>query len=336
MGAKLLFTSNAILPIVLLILVGYALKRIKLLPRDFFPLLNKLCFRCCLPCLLFFNVYNVQSFGEIAEYGSVVAFAIVSILAFFVIGFVICVLSTKNSSQRGVILQATYRSNYAIIGISLALSLNAEPKAAAIASVISSVTIPLFNVLATISLTIFSRENEQRFDFLNFAKKIATNPLILGCATGFVVLFVRNFLPLNPVGEPIFTIQKNLPFVYKTLQMLANSASTIALIALGGNFEFSAVARLGRLIAIGTSMRIVVCPLVCLLLAYKFGFSSNEFPALIALYGTPIAVSSVPMAAEMGGDAELAGQLVVWTSLFSAFTLFATIFICANAGIFLV
>lgn len=334
MGAKLLFTGNAVLPIVLTILVGYALRRVRLLPREFFPLLNKLCFRCCLPCLLFYNVYNVRSLGEIADYGPAVAFAVASIMSFFALGIVFALASTKIGARRGVLAQTAFRSNYAIIGISLALSLSDEPRPAAIASVLSSVSIPLFNVLATIALTVFSNEGGKRAEFARIIRKIATNPLILGCAAGFAVLAVRPLIPVGEDGLPLLSLKGDLPFVYKTLQMLAGASSTVALIALGGNFEFSAVARLGRLIALGTAMRVVVCPLICLAAAYRLGFRGDEFPALIALFGTPIAVSSVPMATEMGGDAELAGQLVVWTSLFSALTLSATIFICAQAGIF--
>lgn len=63
------------------------------------------------------------------------------------------------------------------------------------------------------------------------------------------------------------------------------------------------------------------------------GFGSLEFPALFAFYGTPLAVSTVPMSSEMGSDGELTGQIVVWTTLVSAFTLFGIIFACAQHGI---
>ena len=330
----MIFTCNAVLPIILTIATGYFLKKIRLLPKDFFPLLNKLCFRCCLPCLLCYNVYNLREIKEIAAALPVVIFAVASILCFFFIGLLISIFSTKDNSQRGVMLQAAFRSNYAIIGLSLSLSISSEPKASAIASVLSSVSIPLFNILATIALSVFCSKNEKKGRISNMLKKIATNPLILGCATGFVFLLIRAALPKNDSGEAIFLLSRDVPFAFKTLQNLALAASTIALIALGGNFELSAVSRLKKLIAIGTFSRVILCPLVCLFFAYAVGFRATEFPALIALYGTPIAVSSVPMAAEMDGDAELAGQLVVWTSLCSAFTLFLTIFFCAKIGIF--
>lgn len=339
---KFLFTCNAVLPIVLVIFAGYALKRAKVLPTGFFPLLNKLSFRCCLPCLLFYNVYSVQNITEILRYTSVVVFAVISILIFYALGFFVSVISTKDPRQRGVLLQAAFRSNYAIIGISLASSLCAgdfqEP--VVVASILSSVSIPLFNILATVALTVFIENNGRKKSVSSFFStaisifvKICKNPLIQGVLLGMLALLVRFLIPEGDDGQKIFTVKRNLPFIYKTLQMLATSASTIALLALGGNFEFSAVSRLKRLILVGTFMRVIICPAACLFAAYRFGFRSLEFPALIALYGTPIAVSSVPMAAEMGNDSELAGQLVVWTTLASAFTLFATIFACTSLEI---
>ena len=72
-----------------------------------------------------------------------------------------------------------------------------------------------------------------------------------------------------------------------------------------------------------------------LVIAYFLGFKgSTQFAILIALFATPIAVSSAPMAAQMGQDEELAGQIVVWTSALSAFSLFVIIMICASIGIF--
>ena len=125
----------------------------------------------------------------------------------------------------------------------------------------------------------------------------------------------------------------NLAFVYKTISMLSGSASTVALLALGGNFTFSAVSRLKYKIIVGVLVRTILCPLICLSAAYMLGFVSLEFLALIALYGTPLAVSTVPTSSEMGSDGELAGLLVVWTTLVSAFTLFGIIFACAQHGI---
>ena len=334
MLSNLFFTLNAVMPIILVIAAGYFLKTIRLFDEKFFPLLNKLCFRCCLPCLLFFNVYNVDNISEISQYGRICIFAVVSTLIFFLLSLMVTMATVKDDRQKGVMIQCAYRSNYAIIGISLAMSISAgDDRPVVAASILSSVSIPLFNVLAIIALSLFVKENGKKVTLLSVVKKIVTNPLILGVAAGFVCLLLRFVIPSDEAGRKYFTIKQNLPFIYKTVSMLAQAASPIALLALGGNFKFSAVAKLKNKIIAGVISRTILCPLVCLTAAYFLGFRELEFPALIALYGTPLAVSTVPMSAEMGSDSELAGQLVVWTTLTSAFTLFAIIFTSAQLGI---
>ncbi len=339
MLAKLFFTCNAVLPIILTILVGYVLKLLKVFPLDFFKLLNKLSFRCLLPTLLFYNVYSVSNLGEIRHYGKISLFSFTAILVTFIIAAILAALFIRDERQKGVMVQAAYRSNNAIIGISLVMSLvNGEAKAVAVASILSSLFIPMFNVLAVLSLTMFMSQqgdsDKKQFNGSDIIRKIITNPLILGCAMGFVVLIIRSFIPVGQDGTPVFTIKNNLPFLYKTIQSVAGSSTPIALIALGGTFTFSAVSRLKKLISVGTAARVVIVPLIVLACAYMLGFREVEFPALIALFATPTAVSSVPMAAEMNNDDELAGQLVVWTSISSAFSLFAIIFACTQVGIF--
>lgn len=336
---KLFFTCNAVFPIILTILVGYVLKILKVFPEDFFKLLNKLSFKCSLPVLLFYNVYNVDKLSDIANYGKVCAFSFIAIMTAFLIPAVVFAFAIKDKRQKGVMVQAAYRSNNAIIGLSLVTTLvNGEKNAIAVVSILSSLFIPLFNILAVISLTMYMNEDGKKIDFKAMIKKILTNPLIIGCGIGFVCLIARYFIPVkvNSAGNevPLFTIKENLPFVFSTVTMIANCATPIALIALGGTFTFSAIAKLKKLIVTGTFLRVFLVPVVVLVCAYFFGFKEVEFPALIALFATPTAVSSVPMASEMNNDDELAGQLVVWSSIMSAFTLFGIIFACTQIGIF--
>ena len=60
----LVFAANAVLPIVLMIVLGYVLKRIGLLSAPFLEVGNKLTFRVLLPAMLFYNVYQIESFSE--------------------------------------------------------------------------------------------------------------------------------------------------------------------------------------------------------------------------------------------------------------------------------
>ena len=106
---------------------------------------------------------------------------------------------------------------------------------------------------------------------------------------------------------------------------------------LGAQFEFSAIKGLRREIITGVLYRTVLAPVLGVGVAYLFfgdRFGGAHFAAFVALFATPVAVSSLPMAQEMGNDAELAGQYVVWTTLVSALSIFLASLWLKQVGIF--
>lgn len=335
----LLFALNAILPIILLILLGYFLKEKQFLDEVWFKKGNKLVFRICLPCLLFSNVYNIQSFSAINW--SVVLYSEIAIIAIFFLGLLLVKLTVPDHRQKGVVLQCIFRSNFAIIGLTLAESLGGA-EGVGIAAVLSAFSIPTFNILAVISLTVFLKEDAagQKTNLGDILLKIAKNPLIIGVACGLVCLGIRSILPTAADGSPVFSLSKSLPFLYTSISNLSKISSPLALIILGGLFDFSAVKGMLKEIIIGTVGRVVFVPLTVIGLAVILSrytnivaFDSTVYPALIALFGSPVATSSAIMAQEMDNDGVLAGQLVVWTSIASIFTIFLTVLILRNLGL---
>ncbi len=334
----LIFALNAILPIILLIFFGYFLKRKNFLDEAWFKKGNKLIFRVCLPFLLFTNVYNIESFTAINW--SVVIYSEIAIFTVFFLGMLLVKLTIPDDRQKGVVLQCTFRSNFAIIGLTLAESLGG-PEGVGIAAILSAFSIPTFNILAVIALTMFNKgENGQRIDFKNVLKKIATNPLIIGVVCGLAALGIRALLPAGADGTPVFSLSGNLPFLYTAISNVAKISSPLALIILGGLFDFSAVKGMLKQILIGTLSRVVAVPglvlgIAVLLSKYTtiLNFDATVYPALIALFGSPVAVASAIMAQEMDNDGTLAGQLVVWTSILSIFTLFFFILILRGLGL---
>ena len=121
------------------------------------------------------------------------------------------------------------------------------------------------------------------------------------------------------------------------IQYLSNLAIPLALLVLGAQFEFSAVSSLRREIIFGTLIRTVIVPLFAIGVAYIFfrdRFSAAHFASFVSVFATPVAVPSVPMVQEMGGDVTLAGQLVVWSTLVSALTVFLVTFLLRLGGAF--
>ena len=324
-----LFACGAVLPIVLLIVLGYLLKRVMMLGEPLLSGLNRVCFHVLIPLMLFRNIYGGDSITPTDV--QAVLFSTVAILAVFAAGWVLVRVAVKQPLQKGVLLQAVFRSNFAIIGLPLATTLFGEAGART-AALLSMVTIPLFNVLAVISLSVFVGDGAKKPSAREVLHNIITNPLILGVLAGVLVLALRALFARLGWAFRL----TDIPGLYDAIDMAASAATPLALLVLGGQFELSAVRQLARPIVLGSVMRLVVVPAAALLAAHALfpGFGGAEYASFVALFGTPTAVSGAVMASEMGGDGKLAGQLVVWTTLGSAFTLFFFIALLRAAGVF--
>ena len=329
---SLIFAINAVAPIIAMVAIGYILKRIGFMTPEFAKAANKLVFRLFLPAMLFLNIYNIQALGGM-DFGYVI-YVLAAVFVIFLVSLPLILTVTKPAPRRGALLQSVFRSNYALIGIPLSQALFGD-KGAAVATLLSAVTIPSFNILAVISLSIF-RPNGGKPSVTKILLGIIKNPLIQAVFAGLAVVGIRAVLAHFGVGFRLTSIGP----LFKVLNYLANMATPLALLVLGAQFEFSAVSSLRREIVFGTLMRTVAVPVFGLGCAYilrelhVIPLEGEHFAAFVAVFATPVAVSSVPMAQEMDSDVTLAGQLVVWTTLVSALTVFLSAFILRLVGIF--
>ena len=328
---SLLFAVNAVAPIVLMIAIGYALKRIGWMNASFAKTANKLVFHVFLPSMLFLNVYKIDAIGGIDL--SYILYCVVVLLIIFALSIPTVIAVAQKRERRGVLLQGAFRSNYALIGIPLAKSLFGD-SGVMIASLLSAAVIPLFNVLAVLSLSLFRTTEGEKPKLRNILSDILRNPLIQSIVLGVIVLGVRALFVKLGIA---FRLTDIAP-LYKTLTYLSNIATPLALLVLGAQFEFSAIAELRREIVFGTLMRTVIVPILGIGTAHLFfkeQFGGAHFAAFVAMFATPVAVSSVPMAQEMDGDVPLAGQLVVWTTLASGVSVFLIALFLRATGIFI-
>ena len=329
----LIFSLNAVLPILLLISFGYILKRLRFFDERFLQIGNKFVFRVALPALLFYTIYSIDNLGSINW--PVVLYAVIAVLILFSLGLFLALTLVKDKRQRGVLIQAVFRANFAIIGIPIANALGGL-EAVSVVALIAAVIVPMMNVLAVIALTLFVHNgNEVKHPFRSTLLNIVKNPLIIATFLGLLALWIRSYIPIDPAtGHPAFSLQYNLVFLYTAISWVAQVASPFALIILGGTFEFIVIKHLAKEIFYGTFSRVVLAPLITLSLAVFlskhttfFNFSAAEYPALIALLASPTAVSGAIMAKEMNNDEVLAVQYVVWTTTLSILSLFVIVFI---------
>ena len=303
-----LFSFSIVFPLFGLCIIGFFLRRADILDDAFCTKGNLFCFKLAIPCLLFTNTYS----GSVEQINPslmlYVAGLQVSIIVIF--GLIIPIFF-KNNATRGAIIQAIFRSNSALFGLPLAISLAGEPAAMTI-SIILAVYVPMCNFLAVILLEIFKPKEEQKgIDFRNMLKSIVTNPMIISTAIALVFLFSGVHLP-----QPLYDLTASV----------AKIATPLALIILGATFNLQKAA--GNAVQLGTIClgRLVIVPAAILALSIYMGCWTNiEIISLLTTFFGPVAVVSYAQAIISHSDGELAGQAVVMTTLVSMVTV--TLFI---------
>ena len=325
-----IFALSAVAPIVLMVVIGYVLKSMGWIGQRFAKEANKVVFRVLMPVMLFVKIYAMNDFSGFDP--MFIGYAVIALLIVFAISVPASIVVARAKDRRGVLIQAAVRSGYSLIGIPLAESLYGAEGALA-ATILSAAVIPVFNVLAVISLTALGDDSGKKPSVGKIILDIIKNPLILGIAAALVCVLVRGMF----VNAGISFRLSNIGPLFTVLNYLSTMAIPLALIVLGAQFEFSAVSSLKREIIFGVIVRTIVVPTFALGIAYFFfreHFNAAQFATFVALFATPVAVPSVPMVQEMGGDVTLAGQLVVWSTLASAFTVFMFTFLLRLGGAF--
>lgn len=321
-----LFALGAIIPLILIVAIGYFLKRRGIFSASVAKSVNKIVFRVLIPATVFLNIYEINDIGQIDM--TYIIYVAVATLIVFLLSLWLSGVITKRQERRGVMSQVMYRSNYALIGLPLVESICGS-EGLAEAALLSVVSVSMFNVFAVISLSAFG-ENK-RINVGKIFVDILKNPLIQAIIVALAMLAVR----MAFVNFNISFRLSNIKPLFTAIKYLSASATPVALLCLGAQFEFSAIKGMRREIVWGTLIRTVIVPAVAIGIAYLcFDFSAGVFAALIAAFATPVSVSSAPMAQEMGCDSVLAGQLVLWTTAVSSVTLFLFIYALKVLNVF--
>ena len=302
---------DAVLPIFGLILLGYAAKCMGLLDRDDVRKMNKVFFRFFLPVMLFYSLYTSDL--STAVQPALVAYALGCTLLIFFVSLVIAARLEPERSRRGVIVQALFRSNLVFIGLPVVESLMGAENLGPVVLLIATV-VPLFNILAVIVLEYYGGERTRPGRlFLDILK----NPLILGSLAGFLALISGLKLPL-----PLETLARQMN----------QACSPVMLFMLGAFLQLSGLKRDLRAVLWISAGRLLIVPAVTLLPAVLLGWRGVALASLLPVFASSTAVNSFTMAQQMGGDAELAGNIVVATSALCSLTLFFWCFLFKSLG----
>ena len=304
---------NAVLPIFIIMALGYLARRCGALKRSDVPKLNKLAFYYFLPVMLFYNIYSSDISHAIQP--KLLAFAAIAVLLEYVMSLAFVMLTEKDNAKRGVKIQGMYRSNFVIIGIPLAGSLVAGADLAPVVMLIS-VVVPMYNMIAVITLEVFSGGKPKMGELL---LKIIKNPLIIGTLVGIFFLLTGIKLP---------------EAIVSAVRQIGGAANPLMLFLLGAFFEFGGLKNRIRDVALVSTVRLIIMPAIFLTAAALLGFRGVEFAGLIAIFASATAIASFTMVQQMGGDDELAGDIVVTTSAFCSLTMFGWSLLFKSLGVF--
>ena len=308
-----LVSVNAVAPFMILLGIGYLAIRSRLADRAFMNRLNALNFRLFFPFMMFNSIYGANPEDmpslKLILTGVVGLVVLVALLLLAVPRFV------KENPRRGVIIQAMFRSNLVIYGIPLTVSVFGAARSS-VCGMMVLIMVTLFNVFSVVVLELFREGGKVRPGPLLLG--LVKNPLLQGSAVGLLFYLFRLRLPA---------------FIASPVSSLASLATTLAMIVLGANLVFEEIKKNRRTIFLVLAVRLVLLPLVMLPAAWLVGLRGVELFLILMIFGTPVAAASYPMAQNMGGDGQLAGQLVFVSTVASLGTIFLFIYALSRLGL---
>lgn len=320
MWESFIYSFNSVMPIVLLVLIGMFLKKIKFLNETYCDIADKLVFNVALP---FESIRSISG----TDFRVIFSSENMTVTVFFFVGIVLAFIAScigvrfllKENSQRSVFVQGAVRGNFAIFALPLAGNMFGEEGRVA-AAMLLPVVIVMYNVLAVIGFSVFAPAEDGKKTpleiFVQIVKSTVKNPLIIGIFAALCLSFLKTSAGVV------------LPaFMMGTIEDVAALAVPLSLISIGVNFKPETLKR-----GLGLSVwcmlaKNIVLPAVALTVGILMGFRGIPLTMILVSFGGPTAVSSYIMAKNMHGDAELASKILLLTTVCSLGTIFMFIFI---------
>ena len=313
MLSNFIVSVEAVFPMFAIMAVGVLIKKVGLITPAEQKRFNRIIFICCFPPMMFMNLYGKNIADAINV--KLLVYAVSILLILYAVTVIIVLKIEKSPKSRGAMIQAIYRSNFVIMGIPIVQNVFGRGDLA-LTAVVVTVVVPIFNILAVVTVEVFRGSKPE---FKTILIDLAKNPIIIGAVLGVLSIVFRIKLPT---------------FIENPINLMGEAATPMTLLLLGASFSFDSVAKEKRNLIVCLVGRLVFFPLIGLGGAILMGFRGVALLTLVAMLAAPSAVTSYTMAQSMDSDYELAGNCVIFSSLFSCLTMFLWIFILKSMGMF--
>ena len=310
---NLLFSLNIVMPLFLLMVLGFCLRRSGFVRAEFFQYGTKIVFYIGLPLSLLRSVSSTD-IEQLLDFGLIAFTAVVAIAALVVI-WPLARLFIKDKGILGAFVQGSYSANVAFLGIPLLMNLGGDAGLARAALVIT-VSVPIFNAGTVLVLAAYT-DSETKITMKDVAGNIIKNPLIIGIAAGVAFVAVGLRLPAA---------------VETTMDSIAGMAAPLALICIGGGVVFQGFDKRFKYAMAASVVKVLITPIIFIAAGYSLGFRGIDLAAIMMLGGTPSAIAGYVTVVQMGGDGYTAGTIIVISTAMSAVTLTAFVYFLSVTG----
>lgn len=304
-------TVNGIVPVFLVIFLGMFFNRLRFFSEVTKEEIIKLVYYVGTPVLLFHTISKTDLYQSFQP----------SLILFFtgvVIGYLFLLIFLtsfiKDPTKKAAVVQIGFRSNFAIVGIPLAMNLMNEDGVSMTAVSLAFVTI-LYNVSA---VTMLSYYGKQERNLGKLFLSVLKNPLIIGTILGLCFSLFQ--IPLPVVLE-------------KSMETLGQIASSMGLLMIGASVTMNGFGENRGYIALAVFFRNLLAPLLYLTTAILLGFRGDALTITAILSATPAAVNCFVMAKKMGADPQISAYGVSLTSIFSIGSVFISIYFLKFFGL---
>lgn len=290
-----------VLPVFVLIAIGYGLRKSDFLPDATWRPIEKLSIHILYPGFLIPAIWNADLSGGSA--GAAGASAVIAVLIVAAATFMAKPLMTVDGPAFTSVLQGVIRWNSFVFLPVIQSTFGKE--GLALAAVMIAAIIPVTNILCVVALAKWGADQKGTRP-LALARAIFSNPILLACLIG---------LALNFAGVP------RLTGISDTLELLGGAALPLGLIVAGAGLSFAEVARRRWTVAGVSFVKLVVMPPLMWGLCVLLG--GNHLAQGVALMcgAAPGAAASYILARQMGGDAPLMAGIIALTTVGSALSI---------------
>lgn len=303
---NLIINFNILTPMVLLVVIGKILSNINFINRNYVDISSKLVFRIALPATLFISTSRIDfSSGINTNIKSLLIYGSLVVLLSFVAAAIVSKYLNIDNKAKGAFIQGTCRSNFAVIGYPILLSIFGDDVVLPLA-LFTIILIGITNGVSVIVLTIYDGSNE-KINIRVLIKNILFNPLIDSLIVGFIFSYFSIKLPT---------------FINSTLSQISSIATPLALINIGSIFSLSFEIEKIKPLVTSIIIKSFIIPLVAVLVGVYLGFRGPLLGIIFMALVSPAPPSSFVMAKMLNSDEGLAANIVVASTIASAIIIF--------------